>query len=179
MSKVWHVVVTREDGSWVAHVPAKADGVRVDASTWARNLPALDRYVREVIVLGADLPDEAMAGLDIAYEYRTGDPALDAAAADLRARRTDLAEATAALTQDTAGMPAPWSRPAGPCATSPPCLASPHSGSPRSPPSQLARAGLRAPPPPTPRCRREPVVGGPRPRVRLLHPGTPPTYRLR
>jgi hypothetical protein len=102
MSKVWHVVVTREDGSWVAQVPAEAGGVREDASTWARNLPALDRYVREVIVLGADLPDEAMAGLDIAYEYRTGDPALDAAAADLRARRTDLAEATAVLTRDTA-----------------------------------------------------------------------------
>ena len=104
MSKVWHVVVTREDDSWVAHIAAEADGVREDASTWARNLPALDRFVREVIVLGADLPDEAMPALDIAYDYRTGDPALDDAAADLRARRTGLAEATAALTQDTAAL---------------------------------------------------------------------------
>ena len=102
MSKVWHVVVTREGGSWCAEIAAEADGVREDTSTWARNLPALDRYVREAIVLGADLPDEAMPDLDIAYEYRTGDPALDAAAADLRARRTDLTVATTALTQDTA-----------------------------------------------------------------------------
>ena len=102
MSKVWHVVVTREDGSWVAQVAAEADGVREDASTWARNLPALDRYVREVIVLGADLPDDQMDDLDIAYDYRTGDVAVDAAAAELRARRTDLAQATTALTLDTA-----------------------------------------------------------------------------
>jgi hypothetical protein len=94
----WQVRVTREDGSWLAEVQGLAEG----SATWARNLPTLDRSVREVIVLGADLPDEAMDTLDIAYEYRTGDPALDAAAADLRARRTDLAEAAAALTQDTA-----------------------------------------------------------------------------
>ena len=102
MSKVWHVVVTREDGSWVAQVAVEANGVREDAVTWARNLPALDRYVREVIALGADLPDDQMDALQIAYEYRTGDVAVDAAAADLRARRGALAEATTTLTQDTA-----------------------------------------------------------------------------
>ena len=46
----YHVVVTREDGSWLADVPELAG-----AHTDARNLPTPDRYVREVIVLAAGL----------------------------------------------------------------------------------------------------------------------------
>jgi hypothetical protein len=39
-----------------------------------RSLPALDQAVREVIVLAADLSDEAMPGLVVDYDYYTGDP---------------------------------------------------------------------------------------------------------
>ena len=49
------VVVTREDGHWLADVPS-LEG----AHTFARSLPTLDQAVREVVVLAADLPDEAM-----------------------------------------------------------------------------------------------------------------------
>ncbi|MDQ2874318.1 MAG: hypothetical protein M3Y33_05715 [Actinomycetota bacterium] len=59
MSEHWYrVVVTREDGHWLADVP-ELDG----AHTYARSFPALDRAVREVVVLAAGLPDEAMPGL--------------------------------------------------------------------------------------------------------------------
>lgn len=63
----YRVVVTREGDSRLADVP-ELEG----AHTWARNLPAFDRAVREVVVLAADLPDEAMPDLDLAYEYHTG-----------------------------------------------------------------------------------------------------------
>ena len=46
----YRVVVTREDGSWLADVPG-LEG----AHTYARSLPALDRAVREVVVLAAGL----------------------------------------------------------------------------------------------------------------------------
>ena len=59
------VLVTREDGHWLADVPALAG-----AHTYARSLPALDQAVREVIVLAADLPDEAMPGLVLDYRVR-------------------------------------------------------------------------------------------------------------
>src|SRR5690348_2206131 len=49
----YRVVVTREDGAWLADIPELAG-----AHTYARTLPALDRAVREVIVMAADRPDE-------------------------------------------------------------------------------------------------------------------------
>lgn len=66
VNDTWHVIVTREGRDWLAEVPAIHGG----AHTHARTLQALDKYVREVIVLGADLPDEAMDSLEIDYEYR-------------------------------------------------------------------------------------------------------------
>lgn len=92
----YRVVVTREDGAWLADVP-ELDG----AHTWARSLPALDRGVREVIVLAADLPDEAMAGLDVDYEYHTGDAVIDTQTAELRTRRRELRQLNANVTEQT------------------------------------------------------------------------------
>jgi len=91
--RTWQVLVTREGDSWLAEVAGLDEG----AHTWARNLPALDRAVREVIVLGDDLDDNQVDQLGIVYDYRTGDSSLDVAAADLRLRRADLAEAAHSL----------------------------------------------------------------------------------
>lgn len=63
----YRVVVAREDGRWLADVPALAG-----AHTYARSLPALDQAIREVVVLAADLPDEAMPGLVLDYEVVEG-----------------------------------------------------------------------------------------------------------
>jgi DNA-directed RNA polymerase specialized sigma subunit len=93
----YRVVVTREDGSWLADVPALAG-----AHTFARSLHTLDQAVREVVVLAADLPDEAMPGLVLDYEYHTGDASLDAAALEIRQARRQaekLAAAAAARTR--------------------------------------------------------------------------------
>lgn len=83
----YRVVVTREDSYWLADVP-ELQG----AHTYARNLPTLDQAVREVIVLAADLPDEAMLELVIDYDYHTGDPDLDAAAGEVRRLRRQAGE---------------------------------------------------------------------------------------
>lgn len=90
------VVVTREGGAWLADVPGLGG-----AHTWARSLPALDQALREVIVLAADLADEAMAGLDIDYEYRTGDAVIDTQSAELRTRRRQLHDLDAEVTAKT------------------------------------------------------------------------------
>jgi DNA-binding NarL/FixJ family response regulator len=90
------VVVTREDGHWLADVSALAG-----AHTYARSLPALDHAVREVIVLAADLPDEAMPGLVLDYRYDTGDPDLDATALEVRRLRRQADELAAAVTART------------------------------------------------------------------------------
>lgn len=86
----YRVVVTREDSHWLADVP-ELQG----AHTYARNLPALDQAVREVIVLAADLPDEAMPELLIDYDYHTGDPELDITAVEVRRLRRQVSELTA------------------------------------------------------------------------------------
>ena len=96
------VVVTREDGHWLADVP-ELEG----AHTYARSLPALDQVVREVIVLAADLPDDAMPGLVLDYLYDTGDPELDATALEVRRLRRqadELAAAVTARTSEAAGQ---------------------------------------------------------------------------
>jgi DNA-binding CsgD family transcriptional regulator len=92
----YRVVVTREDGRWLADVPS-LEG----AHTHARSLPTLDQAVREVVVLAADLPDEAMPSLVLDYEYHTGDASLDATAREVRQLRReadDLAAAAATRT---------------------------------------------------------------------------------
>jgi predicted RNase H-like HicB family nuclease len=75
----YRVVVTRDDSHWLADVP-ELQG----AHTYARSLPTLDQAVREVIVLAADLPDEAMPELVLDYDYHTGDPELDTTALEVR-----------------------------------------------------------------------------------------------
>jgi DNA-binding NarL/FixJ family response regulator len=92
----YRVVVTREEGHWLADVPS-LEG----AHTFARSLPTLDQAVREVVVLAADLPDEAMPGLVLDYEYHTGDARLDAAASEVRQLRRQADEIAAAATART------------------------------------------------------------------------------
>jgi hypothetical protein len=87
----YRVVVTREDGAWLADIPELAG-----AHTYARTLPALDRAVREVIVMAADRPDEDMPTLRLAYDYQTGDPDVDKTAAEVRALRAEADHASAA-----------------------------------------------------------------------------------
>lgn len=90
--------VTREDGYWLASVKGLAG-----AHTEARTLSMLDTAVREVIVLAADLPDEAMTDLHLDYEFHTGDPVLDEQATEVRCKRHHLEElehAVAARTEE-------------------------------------------------------------------------------
>lgn len=97
MSEQVHVVVvTREDGMWLADVPGLEGG-----HTYARSLPSLDQAVREVIVLAADLPDEAMPGLALDYRYETGDPELDATALEVRRLRRQADELAAEVAART------------------------------------------------------------------------------
>lgn len=98
--RAFRVVVTREDGQWLADVPDLQG-----AHTYARNIPSLDQAVREVVVLAADLPDEAMPALVLDYDYHTGDPELDATALEvrhLRRQADDLAATAAARTSQVA-----------------------------------------------------------------------------
>src|SRR5690606_14314815 len=84
----YRVVVRRdpEDSRfWLADVDG-LDG----AHTSSRSLATLDRYVREVIVLAADLPDEAEDELELEWHYRTGDPKVDRETERLRRRRVEL-----------------------------------------------------------------------------------------
>jgi hypothetical protein len=89
--RVYQVVVSRDDGHWLADVP-ELQG----AHTYARSLPALDQAVREVIMLAADLPDGAMPELVIDYDYHTGDPDLDSTAVEVRRLRREADELSAA-----------------------------------------------------------------------------------
>jgi hypothetical protein len=52
--------------------------------------------VCEVVVLTADLPDEAMPGLALDYDYHTGDAGLDATALEVRQLRRQADELAAA-----------------------------------------------------------------------------------
>ena len=93
------MIVTREGDAWLADVPGVPG-----THTWARNLPGLDRNVREAIALAHDLPEHAEGELELSYEYRTGDPDLDTRTAALRADRERLAEAEKDLTERTAQL---------------------------------------------------------------------------
>jgi len=92
----YRVVVTREDGQWLADVPS-LEG----AHTYARSLPTLDQAVREVVVLAADLPDEVMPVLVLDYEYHTGDASLDVTAQEVRQLRREADELAAAAATRT------------------------------------------------------------------------------
>lgn len=100
--KPYRVVVRRDPDDarfWLAAV----DGL-AGAHTSSRSLATLDRYVREVIVLVAELPDEAETGLELEWDYRTGDPTTDKEARRLRSARAALDEAHRALAEDTAQL---------------------------------------------------------------------------
>lgn len=94
----FRVVVTREDSSWLADVPELAG-----AHTDARSLPTLDRYVREVVVLAAGLPDDAEEGLELVWEFHTGDGRLDEELDQLRALRARVEAERAELEDETGG----------------------------------------------------------------------------
>ncbi|MEO7195649.1 MAG: hypothetical protein ABIZ05_12675 [Pseudonocardiaceae bacterium] len=93
---VYRVIVTHENGAWLAEVP-ELEG----AHTYTRTLPALDRAVREVVVMADDRPDEDMPMLRLAYDYRTGDPVVDAVAAEVRTLREQADELAATATERT------------------------------------------------------------------------------
>jgi predicted RNase H-like HicB family nuclease len=98
MSDTYRVRVTRDvDGSWLADVPDLQG-----AHTFARTLPRLEQYVREVIVLAAELPDAAMPDLNLVWEFDTGDPELDGALAAVREARRQAAETLERLERSTA-----------------------------------------------------------------------------
>jgi hypothetical protein len=96
-------VVVRRDSEdsrfWLADVEG-VDG----AHTSSRSLATLDRYVREVIVLAADLPDEAEDELQLDWHYQTGDPEVDAQTRRLRQRRTELETANRDLAEHTSEL---------------------------------------------------------------------------
>ncbi len=99
MTKTYRVVVTREGESWLADVLDVAG-----THTWAKNLPSLDRSVREAIALAEDLPDGAEGGLALDYGYSTGHADWDAQAAELRAERERVSRAERELAERTAEL---------------------------------------------------------------------------
>ncbi|MGH3905056.1 MAG: helix-turn-helix domain-containing protein [Pseudonocardiaceae bacterium] len=98
---VYRVIVTHEDGTWLADVP-ELEG----AHTYARTLPALDRAVREVVVMAADRPDADMPALQLAYDYRTGDPDIDVTATEIRTLREQADQLAATATARTSAAAA-------------------------------------------------------------------------
>jgi predicted RNA binding protein YcfA (HicA-like mRNA interferase family) len=99
--QTYHVVVTREDDAWLADVPDLPG-----THTWAKNLPGLDRSVREAITLVENLPDGAEPGLSLVYSYDIGDPELNAVTAHLRAERERIQREERQLAEQTAAVAA-------------------------------------------------------------------------
>ena len=90
------VEVTREGDAWIANILGLPG-----AHTYARNLEALDKYVREVIVLAADLEDDQEFAFDLDYVYE-GVPEIVLAAADLGAKRKAREAEARSMVADTA-----------------------------------------------------------------------------
>jgi predicted RNase H-like HicB family nuclease len=99
--QTYHVVVTREDDAWLADVPDLPG-----THTWAKNLPGLDRSVREAIALAENLPDGAEPDLSLIYSYDIGDPELNAVTAHLRAERERIQREERQLAEQTAAVAA-------------------------------------------------------------------------
>ena len=93
----YRVVVSREGEAWLADVPELSG-----AHTFARTLSALDKAVREVIVLAADLPDDAMDSLLITWDYHTGDDKVDEQTALVRQLRAEAERVSADASARTA-----------------------------------------------------------------------------
>lgn len=96
-TRTYRVIVTREGGQWLADV----EGVP-GAHTYARALPTLLRYVREVIVLGEDLTDDAGESLTLDFDVHTGDEVVDELAAYVRQLRASVRSSTEELQVQTA-----------------------------------------------------------------------------
>jgi len=90
----YKVVITREDGAWLADVPDVPG-----AHTYARSLPGLMAAVREVIVLMDDLADDEVP--DVELRYDVDDPDL-VQALSLAAERDRIAAAESGLQAETA-----------------------------------------------------------------------------
>lgn len=90
------VIVTREDGQWLADVPSVPG-----AHTYARSLEGLRRYVREVIILMDDLDDDAQA--DVAFKFDVEDEVIRDAAR-VGDERRDLLAREAAVRGEVAEM---------------------------------------------------------------------------
>ena len=76
----YEVIVTREGGSWLADVPTVPG-----AHTFARSLAGLAKSVREVIILMADLDDQATP--ELSFTYQVSDEVAQEAVAVGRERR--------------------------------------------------------------------------------------------
>lgn len=103
--RTYLVEVTREGDDWLADVPSLPG-----AHTFARNLETLGRYIREVIVLAADLPDEAAESLDLDLVIHTGDAELDEQLSALRRDRQRLSAERRHVEEATAGLAGELSR---------------------------------------------------------------------
>lgn len=92
----YEVIVTREGGSWLADIPAVPG-----AHTFARSLAGLAKSVREVIILMADLDDDATP--ELSFTYQVSDEVVQEAVAVGRERRQsrELEEALMAHTSAT------------------------------------------------------------------------------
>ena len=100
---VYRVTVTRERDAWLADV-RDVPG----AHTFARSLSALQRSVREVIVLMTDRPDDALDDFDLDIWYEIGDSSAAVAAARRARAEADHAERASAeaIRQAVAELPA-------------------------------------------------------------------------
>ena|SRR6478735_2509289 len=97
MADSYRVVVTREGANWLAEVEGMAGG-----HTFGPSLQSLLRSVREVIILSADLPDDAEVDLELVFDVEDD---LVREAAEVGARRRHLAaeqQEVASKTEDLA-----------------------------------------------------------------------------
>jgi len=94
VSTSYEVIVTREDGAWLADVPAVAG-----AHTFARTLTGLRRSVREVIIVMDDLPDDDAVAMVFRFDV---DDETVAAAARLGQERRAIAAREADVMAGTA-----------------------------------------------------------------------------
>jgi len=88
---VYRVNVTRERDAWLADVPDVPG-----AHTFARSLSALQRSVREVVVLMTDRPDDAVDDFDLDVRYEIGDSSAAVAVARRARAEAERAERASA-----------------------------------------------------------------------------------
>jgi DNA-directed RNA polymerase specialized sigma subunit len=102
MTSTYQVQVRRDPEDtrfWLADVEGLPG-----AHTSSRSLATLDGYVRQVIVLAAELPDEADETLVLEWHYHTGDAEVDIEAERLRLLRAQLDESSRDLNERTARL---------------------------------------------------------------------------